>query len=226
MEFIDYQNFPEYCFGDWQLDGIEYPFHHPVDLLKCWSCREIYLKKRDHTKLFLYSVHGITTSEMCYDWSRSLCSNTESCWGPSRRYWTVLKGYGSGQWVFKSSVMNDPFSNHRTLSDELRVNLSQGSGASRLVYSGNCSGRSCLQFYPWSIGSSSTPRIVAVQMKSRMIRRPNQYWFEKLEFMYPNVLQMRVFEPPMSISEMRNWPQSVRNPKTEEELELNWMEVR
>ena len=75
MEFLQFNRYSETWWGEWQKDGIEYPYYNTVDIMKCEVCLNEYIgiKKRI---LLVYRVVDVTSSDSCYDWSHySVCRN-------------------------------------------------------------------------------------------------------------------------------------------------------
>ena len=225
MEYLQFDRYSETWWGEWKKDGIEYPYYNTVDIMNCEFCLNDYIRRKKRS-LLVYRVVGVTSPDSCYDWSHySVCRNPVDCWGSDGRSWTVLRGYKTDQWVFKSSAISS--SGHRTLVDELRVNLEQGSGQSRLLYTGICTARKSSQFFPWVKKETGMPVMkVLVKVKSGEPTPPNKRWYENLSYMYPNHIQLRCFEPSVGKGELASLEKVVKDPQSEDDLETHWNKIR
>ena len=211
MEYLQFPKYPETWYGDWEKRGHDYCF-----LFNCEHCKaESISEKREPMKI--YQVKGVTTAKSCFDWKTNSCSsvNSSKCWGPSKRFFTISSSYNVNEFVFKTTSKHED-ENGRSFLDEIRVNLNQGNGADRLVYTGIATGRHVNVFLPLITSTSSTPvRRILVKMRSGEPCPKNMDWFTNLKWIYPNHILLRVFEMP------QNKSQGV----SEEDLELNWSEI-
>ena len=152
------------------------------EMMKCKFCTSSHYSTKNN-KMRSYRVHGITKPGSMWQWPSGQCQNPEKCWGNKIRKWIVLRGKAKpNQWIFRhtTSEPNDP--GRSSLSDELRVDLQQGTGMNRLLYSGIASGGQCKQFWPWITVTKETKypvRKVLVNMKSGIPLPSDSNWDKK-----------------------------------------------
>lgn len=221
---------PETWIGRWRKEGHISPNLDSRDIIKCKYCQEDQAARqrnyRLNRKLRSYRVIGVTKPGSMWEWQEGVCQNPDRCWGNKTRFWTVLKSSGD-QWVFRTEIseLNDPLRSSNI--DELRVNLNQGNGPDRLLYSGIATGRKCNSFWPLIPGDTTFPaRKIVIKMRSGEPMPPNGNRFE-LRYMFPNHIIMRFFEQPQKrlqsgicIADKPTYPES------EEALEESWNEIR
>ena len=211
-----FNSFPENWFGRWMKIGHDYGTSCWSDLLCCSSCKY----ECGRSPVRLYSVRGLHITNPIFTWSLNSCSNVSGgCWGPESRFWQVSTGYTGNEFVFKT-FLGSTTSNSLSFMDELRVRMDQGSGYSRLLYTCIGIGRQCKQFLPLINSSSGSPYcMVLVKIRSGESPPANRTILEKLEYVYPNHIMMKMFQ------DERNKKRSFNDKVTESELENSWNEI-
>ena len=225
--------FPETWIGDWKKEGHISPNLHSTDLIKCKFCREdqAMRRKKMHLgeKLQSYAVTGFTKPGEMWEWEDGICRNPVRCWGLSIRNWTVLKSTANN-WIFRTYISEENNPTQRSLIDEIKVNLKQGIGSNRLLYSGIATGGQCNSFWPLISGHPKHPpaRRIVITMRSGepLPQNANITNRFKLKHMFPNFIVMQFFEQPkIKLPSGESIPDKPNYPKSEEDLEEIWTEI-